>query len=278
MILELLNKRCSIRNFKNKNVSNDIINLVLEAGRLLPSGGNEQPWKFGVITDKELIECNWDIMLYCEHKQKEVFYMTLGEKLQQLRKSKGMSQEEFAEKLDVSRQSISEWELNDSVPDISKIVLISELFSVSTDYLLKEHENKTNHSGKSHIYAKILFITSVIFISIGLICAVAAWYEEQNLESVAGGMVIQIVGIASLLIGKAICSSENVPMIIKIANLALLIFMPVSIINSLIKGQPIRPYPLNPPELLLFLVSYSIVSAVGAVIIVTIERNKSKHF
>lgn len=74
------------------------------------------------------------------------------------------------------------------------------------------------------------------------------------------------------------CSSENVPMIIKIANLALLIFMPVSIINSLIKGQPIRPYPLNPPELLLFLVSYSIVSAVGAVIIVTIERNKSKHF
>lgn len=55
MILELLNKRCSIRNFKNKNVSNDIINLVLEAGRLSPSGGNEQPWKFGVITDKELI-------------------------------------------------------------------------------------------------------------------------------------------------------------------------------------------------------------------------------
>lgn len=55
MILELLNKRCSIRNFKNKNISSDIIDLILEAGRLSPSGGNEQPWKFGVITDKELI-------------------------------------------------------------------------------------------------------------------------------------------------------------------------------------------------------------------------------
>lgn len=201
--------------------------------------------------------------------------MTLGEKLQQLRKSKGMSQEELAEKLNVSRQSISKWELNDSVPDISKIVLISEVFSVSTDFLLKESENKTNHSEKNHIYAKVLFITSSIFISIGLICAVAEWYEKQNLESIAGGMIIQIVGIAALLIGKAICSSEYMPMILKITNLALLIFMPISIITCLIKGYPIHPYPTNPTELLLFIVLYCIVLSVGIVIIVANKCNKS---
>lgn len=55
MILELLKKRCSIRNFQNKNIPHDIIDSILEAGRLSPSGGNEQSWKFGVITDKELI-------------------------------------------------------------------------------------------------------------------------------------------------------------------------------------------------------------------------------
>ena len=46
--------------------------------------------------------------------------MTLGEKIQQLRKAAGISQEQLAEQLDVSRQSISKWELNDAVPEISK--------------------------------------------------------------------------------------------------------------------------------------------------------------
>ena len=63
--------------------------------------------------------------------------MTLGEKIQQLRKAAGISQEQLAEQLDVSRQSISKWELNDAVPEINKIVMLSELFSISTDELLK---------------------------------------------------------------------------------------------------------------------------------------------
>lgn len=64
--------------------------------------------------------------------------MTLGEKIQQLRKAAGISQEQLAEQLDVTRQSISKWELNDAVPEISKIIILSELFSVSTDELLKD--------------------------------------------------------------------------------------------------------------------------------------------
>lgn len=119
--------------------------------------------------------------------------MTLGQKLQQLRKSKGMSQEELAEKLDVSRQSISKWELDDSIPDISKIILISDFFSVSTDYLLKESESENNNSEKKNIYAKVLFIASAFFISIGLICAIGGWDEKQNLDSIAGGMIINLI-------------------------------------------------------------------------------------
>lgn len=55
MILDLLKKRKSIRNFAERDVSAEVINYILEAGRLSPSGGNEQPWKFGLITDKVLI-------------------------------------------------------------------------------------------------------------------------------------------------------------------------------------------------------------------------------
>ena len=64
--------------------------------------------------------------------------MTRGEKIYSLRVKNGLSQEAFGEKLGVSRQSVSKWETDQSVPELDKIVMISELFTVTTDYLLKE--------------------------------------------------------------------------------------------------------------------------------------------
>ena len=64
--------------------------------------------------------------------------MILADKIIDLRKKSGWSQEELAEKLDVSRQSISKWEGAQSIPDMNKILKLSEVFGVSTDYLLKD--------------------------------------------------------------------------------------------------------------------------------------------
>ena len=64
--------------------------------------------------------------------------MILADKIIELRKKNGWSQEELAEKLDVSRQSVSKWEGAQSVPDMGRIVRLSEIFGVSTDYLLKD--------------------------------------------------------------------------------------------------------------------------------------------
>lgn len=64
--------------------------------------------------------------------------MILAEKIVDLRKKSGWSQEQLAEKLGVSRQSISKWESAQSTPDMKKVVALSELFGVSTDYLLKD--------------------------------------------------------------------------------------------------------------------------------------------
>lgn len=63
--------------------------------------------------------------------------MTLGEKLYRLRSEKGLSQEALGDMLGVSRQSVSKWETDQSLPELEKVVAISELFGVSTDYLLK---------------------------------------------------------------------------------------------------------------------------------------------
>lgn len=64
--------------------------------------------------------------------------MILADKIIELRKKAGYSQEELAEKMGVSRQSVSKWEGALSIPDLDKILLISEIFGVSTDYLLKD--------------------------------------------------------------------------------------------------------------------------------------------
>ena len=64
--------------------------------------------------------------------------MTFGEKLQTLRARAGLSQDQLAELLDVSRQAVSKWERNEAMPEAEKIVRISRQFGVSTDYLLLE--------------------------------------------------------------------------------------------------------------------------------------------
>ena len=71
--------------------------------------------------------------------------MSIGGKLYDLRKKKGLSQEEVADKLNVSRQTVSKWETDQSMPDFDKIVPICELYSITTDELLlgsKKEETK----------------------------------------------------------------------------------------------------------------------------------------
>ena len=71
--------------------------------------------------------------------------MALSDKLYMLRKKSGLSQEQLAEQLSVSRQAISKWESGQSVPESEKLIAISNYFDVSLDYLLKdENENESN--------------------------------------------------------------------------------------------------------------------------------------
>lgn len=66
--------------------------------------------------------------------------MIFSEKLQLLRKSKGLTQEEFAEKLNVSRQAVAKWEAGQAYPDIMNLIQISDMMNVTVDYLVKDRE------------------------------------------------------------------------------------------------------------------------------------------
>lgn len=74
--------------------------------------------------------------------------MIIADKIMENRKKNGWSQEELAEKLGVSRQSVSKWESAQSVPDMKKILQLSEIFSVSTDYLLRDEIEEADTSSQ----------------------------------------------------------------------------------------------------------------------------------
>ncbi len=69
--------------------------------------------------------------------------MALSDKLYTLRKKSGLSQEQLAEQLNVSRQAISKWESGTSSPESDKLIAISRYFNVSLDYLMKEDNNQS---------------------------------------------------------------------------------------------------------------------------------------
>lgn len=80
--------------------------------------------------------------------------MTLGETIQQLRRAAGLSQDQLAEKAGVSHQSVSKWERDEAMPDVGKIVLLSETFGVSTDVLLKGAEGTPNAGNDADGHAR----------------------------------------------------------------------------------------------------------------------------
>lgn len=75
--------------------------------------------------------------------------MTIADRIQSLRKSKGMSQEELADAVGVSRQAVSKWESEQATPDLDKVVIMSEVFEVTTDYLLKGIEPAKDNDHKT---------------------------------------------------------------------------------------------------------------------------------
>lgn len=76
--------------------------------------------------------------------------MIFSEKLQLIRKNKGFTQEELAERLSVSRQAVAKWESGQVYPDICNLIQISNLFNVTVDYLVKDQECMINYDDGSN--------------------------------------------------------------------------------------------------------------------------------
>lgn len=161
--------------------------------------------------------------------------MTIADRIQNLRKIKGISQEELADKIGVTRQTISKWESEQSVPDMGKVILMSDYFGITTDYLLKgietaDEENKKNDAG-------IFSLTGLIVCFVGLFVSIAVWIEIQTEAVVFIALITDVVGIAIFLIGQYTGKNkEKAKTIFWLAGIWPIVLVPYSCLFNLLQG------------------------------------------
>lgn len=151
--------------------------------------------------------------------------MIFADKLIELRKKSGWSQEELAEQMNVTRQSVSKWEGAQSVPDLEKIIQLSKLFGVSTDYLLKDEIEPNENESASLKTEEKLNVRRVSMEEANKFLAA----KTQTAKTIACGTFLCIISpiclmILSVMSEKAIYNiSENVAA--GIGMITLLIFI-----------------------------------------------------
>ncbi len=198
--------------------------------------------------------------------------MHIADRIQNLRKSKGISQEELAAKIGVSRQAVSKWESEQSIPDLEKVIAMSEIFNVTTDYILKGIEpNKENNQKSYKFTGKVFYIASTAFIVIGLFCAFGGWYEEQTMEAIWGAMIIQTVGVAGYFIGCSL-SAEKASFYINWLNIMGIVFIPISMVTGylsiiIFKQGWVAPYPNGILHTFFFGVTFLTIAAMSFIIL-----------
>lgn len=173
--------------------------------------------------------------------------MNLADRITQLRKSKGISQEELADKIGVSRQAVSKWESEQSVPDTEKIVALSDIFETTTDFLLKGIEPVKDIKNKHN--AVLFAVGATALNAAGLLLSIAVWFEYQTIFAAVIGLIIMLLGTGIFLIGQVIDTKDKpiAKIFFILPNVWILLFMPMSFCFNILCALHGRYYPLFSP-------------------------------
>lgn len=133
--------------------------------------------------------------------------MNIAHRIQQLRKSRGISQEELADRIGVSRQAVSKWESGQSVPDLEKIILLSDYFETTTDYLLKGIAPALEPEKR---YSAMVFaVIGTVLNAIGLVSSIVIWIEQQRVYAVGIGLAAMLIGTGIFLTGQFLNTKDK---------------------------------------------------------------------
>lgn len=209
--------------------------------------------------------------------------MSIGDRIQNLRKQKGISQEELADRIGVSRQAVSKWESGQTAPDIEKIVLLSNYFDTTTDYLLKGIKPTEGTPKKK---SALLFSTAgTLLNAAGLICSTAVWIERRMPYTVGIGLLIMLLGTGVFLTGQLLDCKEKpkAKYFFLLLNVWILLFLPMSCCFNVLDGflggftGCLAPVPMLGNSLrtyALFWVIYTVVCLLVDVAVITVARKR----
>ena len=140
----------------------------------------------------------------------------LSEKLYKLRKKSGLSQEQLAEQLNVSRQAISKWEQGTAVPESEKLITISNYFGVTVDYLLKEDTADTTNTTAEVMEEKPKMMAGIVICIAGIVSMVI-WgllsifrpetsnrLSDSSMITIDGNGIFLVLCVVAILIGASL--------------------------------------------------------------------------
>ena len=127
--------------------------------------------------------------------------MNISDRIQSLRKARGITQEQLADAVGVSRQAVSKWEAEQSVPDLERIVAMAEYFDVTTDYLLRGIEPAPDVRAP-RTSPRTMCIIATALDAAGLILGGGLWFEYQNWLCVAVMLIFQLAAVTVCLLTK----------------------------------------------------------------------------
>lgn len=189
--------------------------------------------------------------------------MNLSDRIQYLRKTRGISQEGLADQLGVSRQAVSKWESEQSMPDLDKIISMSDYFEVTTDYLLKGIEPVVQKEEEQsikyrRIASNICYQLSLGFVGLGIILSIIL--ADFLKISILLTPVLIVQGVGLLVWGTGRNLSEVRPSFqVKLALILFLFFVPLGFLsNVLFPLGKIFPYPTSLAASLTFVTFYLI--------------------
>ncbi len=139
--------------------------------------------------------------------------MKFADKLVRLRKDKGISQEELAGMLNVSRQAISRWEMGSTLPDMNNIIRLSDIFEVSIDSLVRDDRDlenkKLNFFDKVKKKGDIALIASPVLVLLGMY--ITDDYEFLLMDKICNfvGMLLIVLGIISFVASFYLYDEDN---------------------------------------------------------------------
>lgn len=141
--------------------------------------------------------------------------MAVSDKLYELRKKQGLSQEQLAEKLGVSRQAVSKWESGQAAPEYEKLIAISDYFNVTLDYLMKDDSGEMSAEAPQSTpkHSREKSIAGLIFCIGGILCLIfwglisvfspsaADKIETSSVIRIDGNGIVLIAAMAAVVFG-----------------------------------------------------------------------------